>query len=114
MTTIKNHLELEKKKLKPSQLRIDELNKILKRGTLTLEQWRMTGRFIPAEEYLSINVGAKLIKNCKEVIEYVGGNIIEVLHTGYFVFEDTKSKNLDEVEDKMWMAIAEKLWCEKC
>ena len=29
-------------------------------------------------------------------------------------FEDTKSKNLDEVEDKMWYSIAEKLWCENC
>jgi hypothetical protein len=114
MKTIKNHLELEQAQTKPNQLRIDELNKILKRGTLTLEEWRMTGRFTPAEEYLSRNVGAKLIKDCKEVIEYVGDNIIEVSHTGYFVFQDTKSKTLDDVENKMWNSIAEKLWCENC
>lgn len=114
MKTIKNHLELEQARTKPSQLRVDELTKILKRGTLTLEEWRMTGRFIPAEEYLNQNAGVKLIKNCKEVVEYVGDSIIQVLHTGFFVFEDTKSKNLDEVEDKMWTAICEKLWCENC
>jgi hypothetical protein len=114
MKTIKNHLEFEKAQLKPNKLRIDELSTILKRGTLTREEWRMTGRFTPAEEYLSRNVGAKLIKNCKEVIEYVGDSIIEVLHTGYFVFEDTESKSIDEVEDAMWSAIAEKLWCENC
>jgi len=114
MKTIKKHLELEQARTKPNQLRIDELNKILKRGTLTLEEWRMTGRFTPAEDYLNRNVGAKLIKDCKEVIEYVGDNIIEVLHTGYFVFEDTKSKTLDDVENKMWLAISEKLWCENC
>lgn len=114
MTTIKNHLELEKAKSKPSDLRIKELDKILKKGTLTLDQWRMTGRFLPAEEYLGHNPGAKLKKNCKEVVEYAGNNIIQVLHTGFFVFEDTKSKSLDKTEDKMWVSIAEKLWCENC
>lgn len=113
MTTIKNHLELEKAKTKPSELRIKELEKILKEKTLTLEQFRMTGRFMPAEEYIGTNSGVSLISNCKEVVEYVGNNIIQVLHTGYFVFEDTKSKILDEVEDKMWIAVAEKLWREK-
>ena len=114
MKTIKNHLELEKARTKPNQLRIDELTKILKRGTLTLEEWRMTGRFTPTQEYLSRNIGTKLTKNCEQVIEYVGDSIIEVLSTGYFVFEDTKSKTLDDVENKMWNSIAEKLWCENC
>lgn len=114
MKTIKNHLESERAAVKPNQLRIDELTKILDRGTLTREEWRMTGRFTPTGEYLSRNADVKLAKNCKEVIEYVGDNIIKVLSTGYFVFEDTKSKNLDEVEDKMWSATAEKLWCENC
>lgn len=106
MTTIKRHLELERARAKPSELRIKELEKILKRGTLTLEEWRMTGKFIPADEHL--------ISDCKEVVEYVGNNIIQVLNTGDFIFEDTTSKSLEEVEDKMWIFIAEKLWCEKC
>jgi hypothetical protein len=114
MTTIKNHLELEKKKLKPSISRIKELEGILKKGSLTLNEWRMTGRFIPIEEYTSINKGVTLINNCREIVEYAGNSIIQVLDTGFFVFEDTKSKILDEVEDKLWITVVEKLWCEKC
>lgn len=112
MKTISQHLEEEKKKIKPT--RIEQLSKILKRGTITLEEWRMTGRFMPAEEYLHENKNVELLKDCKEVIEYAGASIIQVLHTGIFVFKDTKSKSLDEVEDVLWKEVCEKLWCENC
>ena len=114
MTTIKNHLELEKKKLKPNESRIKELNKILNKGTLTIEEWRMTGRFITVEEYASINKDVTLISNCREVVEYAGNSIIQVLDTGVFVFEDTNSKTIDKVENFLWLTVAEKLWCKKC
>ncbi len=110
MKTIKNHLESEKASYKPNEMRIRELTKILKAGTLNLEDWRLTGRFTPANEYLIRNSNVKLKNNCLEVIEYVGEVIIEVLKTNDFVFEDTKSKVLDEVEDKAWEKISKNLW----
>jgi hypothetical protein len=107
MMTIKKHLEQDSS-------RTDELSKILKRGTITLDEWRMTGKFISAEEYLHKNKDVALVKNCKEVIEYAGMSIIQVLHTGFFIFKDTKSKTLDEVENAVWLDISEKLWCDNC
>ena len=107
MMTIKKHLEQD-----PS--RADEFNAILKRGTITLEQWRATGKFIPAEEYLNKNPNAKLIRNCKDVIEYAGMSIIELTHTGDFVFEKNKSKDIEEIENIVWSNASEKLWCENC
>ena len=107
MMTIKKHLEQDSS-------RADELSKILNRGTITLDEWRMTGKFISAEEYLHKNKDVALVKNCKEVIEYAGASIIQVLHTGFFVFKDTKSKTLDEVENAVWLDISEKLWCDNC
>lgn len=114
MITIKKHLELEKAKNNPSLLRIEEINKILNRGTITLEEWRMTGRFITKEEYKETNPQAKLKRNCKEIVEYVGDIAIQVLSTGDFVFEDTKDKDLELVENKIWGQVVEKLWCETC
>ena len=107
MMTIKKHLEQDSS-------RADELSKILNRGTITLDEWRMTGKFISAEEYLHKNKDVALVKNCKEVIEYAGASIIQVLHTGFFVFKDTQSKTLDEVENAVWLDISEKLWCDNC
>lgn len=107
MMTIKKHLEQD-----PS--RADEFNVILQRRTITLEQWRATGKFIPAEEYLNKNPNAKLIRNCKDVIEYAGMSIIELTHTGDFVFEKNKSKDIEEIENIVWRNASEKLWCENC
>jgi GTP-binding protein EngB required for normal cell division len=114
MMTIKQHLELEKSSLKPNKNKIEELTKILKRNTLTIEQWRMTGRFIPAEEFIQNNPNTKIEKECREVIEYAGKSFIQVLSKSDFVFKDTKRKTLDEVEDIMWIKISESLWCENC
>jgi hypothetical protein len=109
MGNIEKHLEKT-----TEQSRKNQLSKILQRGTITLEEFRMTAKFIAAEDYLHSNPNTILEKDCKEVIEYAGGSIIQLLHTGVFVFKETKSKNLDEVEDTMWYEVCEKLWCENC
>lgn len=112
--TIEEHLKLEKSNLKPNKSKIQELTKILKRNTLTLEQWRMTGRFIPAEEYKANNPNTEVEENCTEIIEYAGKSFVQVLNTSDFVFKDTKSKSLDEIENLMWENVAESLWCKNC
>jgi hypothetical protein len=106
MITIKKHLEQAK-----DSSRVNELNKIVKRGTITLNEWRETAKFFMKEDYKS---DLNLKNNCKQIIEYAGLVIIEILSTGEFVFKDTKSRNLDEVENIAWRESAEKFWCEDC
>lgn len=106
MTTIKKHLEQTK-----DQSRIDELSKIVNRGTITLNEWKKTAKFFPKEEYES---DLKLKRNCEQIIEYAGLVLIQVLSTGEFVFEKSKSTNIDEIETIAWQGSAEKFWCETC
>lgn len=106
MTTIKNHLEQETNKD-----RLKELAKILNRGTLTFNEWSATGKFLTAKQYAK---KMQLDEDCKQVIEYVGLTVIQVLSTGEYLFGDIKSKSLDELENKIWLSVAEKLWCENC
>lgn len=104
MVTIKKHLEKDSS-------RAAELNKILERGTITLNEWRETAKFFMKEDYKS---KSKLKKDCKQVIEYAGLVIIEVLSTGEFTFGDFKTRSLEVLENIAWMESAEKLWCETC
>jgi hypothetical protein len=106
MTTIKKHLEQS-----TDQSRIDELDKIVNRGTLTMKEWKGTAKFFPKDEYKS---DLKLKSNCEQIIEYAGLVLVQVLSTGDFVFEKFKSKDIDEVESLAWISSAEKFWCENC
>lgn len=106
MTTIKNHLEQETNKD-----RLKELDKILNRGTLTFSEWSATGKFHNAKQYAK---KIHLDEDCKQVIEYVGLTAIQVLSTGEYLFGNIKSKSLYELENKIWLSVAEKLWCENC
>lgn len=110
MTTIKKHLELEQSKENPNQFRIEYLNKILTRGTLTFNEWSSLGKFLEVEQS-----DRKVLKSCRQVIEYVGDTYIQVLTDGEFYYNsNSRGKNLDDVEKIVWKDIAEKLWCETC
>jgi hypothetical protein len=105
MTTIKKHLEKEK-----NPVMITELEKILSRGTLTFNEWSSLGKFSNVDQ-----VDRKVLKSCKQVIEYPGDVYIQVLSDGEFYYNSkSRGKNLDEVEITLWPDIAEKLWCESC
>lgn len=115
MGTIQKHYDTELAKEKPNQLLLSILTKILDRKTLTLNEWRLTGKFIPKPEYLRDNPTEVLLTTCSEVIEYVGKGYIQVMGSGTFRYTSSiKGKVLDDVENKMWREIAEKLWCENC
>lgn len=115
MGTIKKHYEIESAKEKPNQALLTYLSKVSARKTLTLEEWRLTGRFVPKEDFIADNPSEKLLATCKEIIEYAGKSYVQVLNSGTFRYTSSiKSKVLDEVENQMWPEIAEKLWCESC
>ena len=105
MTTIKKHLEKEK-----NLVIITELEKILSRGTLTFNEWSSLGKFSNVDQ-----VDRKVLKSCKQVIEYPGDAYLQVLNDGeYYYTSKVRGKSLHEVEMLLWIDIAEKLWCESC
>ena len=117
MGTIKKQYELELAKDNPNKLLLSILTKILERKTLTLSEWRLSGRFIPKEEFLLNNPTEELLASCSEVIQYIGGEYIQVtnLSSGKFRYTSKiKGNVIDEVENEMWREIVEKLWYDKC
>ena len=115
MGTIKKHYEIELAKEKPNTLLLSILSKVLDRNTITLSEWRLSGKFTPKDAFLLENPSETLLSTCTEVIEYIGKGYIQVLSSGVFRYNaQVKSKVLDDVEDIMWNEVAEKLFCENC
>jgi len=70
----------------------------------TLEDFSNTGRFTGREAYLDKNPEAILHESCTDVVQYIGGHIIQVLKSGQFmVDEGFKSISLDEAEGWMYV-----------
>lgn len=68
-------------------------------GSITLENFSSTGRFTGREAYLEKNPDVILHEDCTDVVQYIGGHIIQVLKSGDFmVDENFKSISLDEAE----------------
>jgi len=117
MGTIKKHYENELAKEKPNQELLSILSSILERRTITLNEWRLSGKFIPKEEFLKDNPTVALLASCSEVIQYVGGEYIQVtsLSSGTFRYTSKiKGNVLDDIENAIWNKISEKLWCSEC
>ena len=70
----------------------------------TLENFSSTGRFTGRDAYLEKNPEVILHEDCTDVVQYIGGHIIQVLKSGQFmVDEGFKSISLDEAEG--WLFI---------
>ena len=103
MENIKKHYEQELLKEKPNLYLLANLEKLLDRKSITLEEWRMTGKFTPREVYKKHNPEIALLKGCTEVIEYVGMVYIQALSNGIFRYTASiKGEILDNVEDGAW------------
>ncbi len=117
MGTIKKHYESELAKENPNQSLLTRLKGVLDRKGTTSQEWKMSGIFIPKEEFLKDNPTAVLLASCKEVIQYNGGDYIQVtnLSSGTFRYSSSiKGNVLDDVEDAMWNEVAEKFFCGEC
>ena len=70
----------------------------------SLEQFSSTGRFTGRDAYLDKNPDTILHNDCTDVVEYIGGHIIQVLQSGEFVVdEEFKSRSLDEAETQLFL-----------
>ncbi len=71
---------------------------------LGIESFSTTGRFTSREAYLDKNPDAVLHNQCTDVVEYIGGHIIEVLESGEFRVDDEfSSRSLDEAEVQLYL-----------
>lgn len=71
-----------------------------------MEAFINSGHFIPVEKYLESNPDAQLLADCTDVVEYMGGHIIQLLKSGEFYVDETfSSKSLDEAEIKLFKKI---------
>lgn len=69
-----------------------------------LEKFSSTGRFTGRDMYLEKNPDAVLHEKCTDVVEYIGGHIIQVLASGEFMVDDEfRSRSLDEAETKLYL-----------
>lgn len=115
MGTIQKHYDSELAKENPNILVLSILSEILERKTITFNEWRLLGKFIPKKEFLDNNPDKVVLASCVEVIQYPGGEYIQVMESGVFRYNSKiYSKVLEEVEDVLWYLVFEKLWCENC
>jgi len=69
-----------------------------------LESFSTTGRFTSKEAYLEKNPDEILHKDCTDVVQYIGGHIIQVLESGNFMVDETfSSRSLDEAEVQLYL-----------
>jgi hypothetical protein len=111
MKQLESHLQKERAKSKLNPHLIKELTKVINRGTITLPEWRDSGRFIGVDDYMKDNADAILHVDCTDVVEYMGGGIIQVLKNGeYFIDAEIKSDKLPDMEEVLWHSVNEKLF----
>lgn len=69
------------------------------------ESFINTGRFTDLKTFLNLYPKETLHEDCADVVLYEGGNYIQVLKTGLFLYDDYTDKKLDNVEEIMWKKI---------
>jgi hypothetical protein len=74
------------------------------KSIITLEDFSNTGRFTGRAAYLDKNPEIELHEDCTDVVQYIGGHIIQVLKSGQFmVDEGFRSISLDESEGWLYV-----------
>lgn len=69
-----------------------------------LQSFSSTGKFTSRIAHLDKNPDAVLHKDCTDVVEYVGGHIIQVLASGEFMVDEMfRSRSLDEAETDLFI-----------
>lgn len=69
------------------------------------ESFINTGRFTDLKTFLNLYPKETLHEDCADVVLYEGGNYIQVLKTGFFLYDGYTDKKLDDVEEIMWKKI---------
>lgn len=115
MNLIELEIERETQKKNASQDRISKLNSMLNKKSVTFEEFQDSGRFMPMEKYeLEKNI-AYIHPECRTVVRYMGGFVIQIMKSGAFVYMLKKDESLYvhleddglvKMEQKVWDAVA--------
>lgn len=111
MGLIKQHLTKEGLKDKKDTHLLNSLNRVNKRGTITFDEWKESGRFTNRDSFDKDNPEETLHVDCTDVVVYYGGVYIQVMKTGdFYISPEESSRKLDDMEKILWKKNAEKLW----
>jgi hypothetical protein len=119
MKLISNHIGSERKKAKPDQGLITQLEKMVANGQVKFENFVDTGRFINEKEFRKNNPKEVLEADCTDIVVYAGKLYLQVLKSGNYCLRIDKSKgkiesqSLDVMERALWSLIADKLFNDK-
>lgn len=64
-----------------------------------------SGRFTDLKTFLNLFPKEHLHQDCTDVVLYEGGNYIQLLKTGEYMFGVFKDKSLEKVEDFLWKIV---------
>lgn len=110
MSKLKEHLKLEQSKPCPDKHIVEQLKTILDRGTLTFEEWKLSGRFVPREHFLEHSPKTKLHDDCTEVVKYFCGHIEALKTNQFYVSPNIHCTAIEPLEKFIWGEIEKKLW----
>lgn len=103
MALIKQHLDKELNKSKKDQQTILELSKILESKTISFDEWVISGKFIPADDFTKEYPLAVLHEDCTDVVLYFGDLFIQVLKTDmFYVHPSLITGDIKLAEREVW------------
>jgi len=115
MNLIELEIERETQKKDTNQQKIENLKSILKRGFVTFEDFQDSGRFIPTDKYEFEKNIAYIHPECRTIVRYMGGFVIQIMKSDAFVYMLKKDESLyvhmeddglAKMEQKVWDAVA--------
>jgi hypothetical protein len=119
MRLISKHISSERKKAKPDQGLITQLEKMIASGQVTFDNFVDTGRFINEKEFRKNNPREVLEADCTDIVVYAGKLYLQVLKSGNYRLRIDESKggiesqSLDTMELSLWSLVADKLFNDK-
>lgn len=84
--------------MQPIKLEVPDMGSVK-----SMEGFKDTGRIVPTNLFQdNVPFSIKLHKDCMNVVVYAGWHYIQMLKSGEFLYNDFKSKSLDDVENYLW------------
>ena len=98
MKEIKDEILLEKLRQNPNKQRIQNLQQIVDKNTLSLNEFSNLGMFMSRDSYLTnVNKSAKLKDNCTDVVYYLYNFVVQVIDSSLYFIELQDAKESDEM-----------------
>lgn len=111
MNLIESEIERETQKKEASQGTIEKLKSILDRGFVTFEDFQDSGRFMPTHKYEFEKNIAYIHPECRTIVRYMGGFVIQIMKSDAFVYMLKKDESLYvHLEDDGLIKMERKLW----